>query len=54
MMEDKKTKFVYDTIDFSIAVGQNSFSQAKDLRDGTCKGDKLVLFGNGSNRLQGL
>ncbi len=39
-------KIVYDTIKFNIPIGQNAFDYAKDLRDGTCTGVKIIPYDN--------
>jgi hypothetical protein len=37
-------KLVYDTVDFAIALGDQAFSDSKDLRTGNCVGVSLIEY----------
>ena len=43
-------RYVYDTVDISIAVGQPSFSKNVSLRDGKCVGVRFIDFSSATPR----
>ena len=43
-------KIVYDKLDFSIAIGDTSHSETKQLRQGECVGVKLIDYSSATDR----